>query len=252
MRAPRIRVEEVRVVGAQSTVLDIPALHVTEGEVLGLIGPNGAGKSTLLRVLALLQPGAATYELDGQPVDPRRDGLRLRRQMGVVFQDPLLLNASVAANVAVGLRLRRIPRRELVARVEEWLQRLGIAHLAQRRAHTLSGGEAQRAALARALVLRPRILFMDEPFAELDALTRQPLILELRQLIRETGVTVAFATHDFLEIMLLADRVAVLERGRVVQEGAPREVYLKPSTDTVKGLLSGARELVDAVGRPGD
>ena len=247
MVPPLIDVTDLQLVRSGKLVLDIRQLQLDAGQVLGLIGPNGAGKSTLLRVLAMLEPAQGNYRLGGQAVTLSRDGLRWRRQMGVVFQEPLLLNASVFANVALGLRLRRVPRRQIQSRVSLWLQRLGVAELAGRRAHTLSGGEAQRVALARALVLEPRLLFLDEPFVSLDALTRQPLIQDLRRLILEAGASAVFATHDYLEVLMLADRVAVLDEGRIVQHGAPRYVYRHPATDTVRALLSAARALADVL-----
>jgi tungstate transport system ATP-binding protein len=228
-------------------VLDVPQLAVREGEVLALMGPNGAGKSMLLQSLGLLQPAAMDYWFAGGRASLPRDGLALRRQMAVVFQEPLLLNARVFDNVALGLRLRDRPRREIEDRVGHWLERLGVAALARRPARALSGGEAQRVSLARALVVLPRLLLLDEPFAGLDALTRGGLVRDLRGVLAGTGTTAVFATHDFLEALVLADRVAVLDQGRVVQLDRPQEVYRRPASSVVHSLVQAVEETVQAL-----
>ncbi|MDN5346492.1 MAG: tungstate transport system ATP-binding protein [Clostridia bacterium] len=227
-----LRVQNLEVVKGGRSVLALKELEVKEGEVLALIGPNGAGKSTLLMVLSLLEkPGKGEVFFAGQRVFYRRDELlRWRRRLAVVFQEPLLLNTSVFANVAAGLRFRGLPRREIKERVEKWLHLLGIAHLAGRRPHELSGGEAQRVSLARALALEPEALFLDEPFASLDAPTRLNLLYELKEILRQTGITAVFVTHDFTELPFLAHRVAALISGRLVQVGSPEEILNHPSS----------------------
>jgi tungstate transport system ATP-binding protein len=209
-------------------VLDVPALDVLEGEVLALIGPNGAGKSTLLRVLGLLErPDAGTVLMDGRGVDAR-DALANRRTMAMVFQEPLLADASVADNVALGLRFRGVATAEAAPRVARWLARLGVAHLATRRARTLSGGEAQRVALARALVLEPRVLMLDEPFSGLDAPTRAALLTDLGAIVRADNTTTILVTHERGEALALADRVAVLIDGRLRQLDQTARVFYAP------------------------
>ncbi|MDI3317723.1 MAG: ATP-binding cassette domain-containing protein [Bacillota bacterium] len=247
MSQPALAVRGLRVVRGGHRVLDVAALEVARGEILAVIGPNGAGKSTLLQSLALLLPAEMEYRLDGRPVDLPREALGLRRQMAVVFQQPLLLDGSVIDNVILPLRLRGVPRREARERAVRWLERLGVAHLAQRPARHLSGGEAQRVNLARALVVEPRLLFLDEPFASLDVITRGKLIRELRPLLHGAGVTALLVTHDFTEIPPVADRVAVLDRGRLVQVGTPREVFTRPAGPTVEHLVQHAAELVQAL-----
>ncbi len=246
-KTPLVQVRGLRVTRGRHTILQIPELDVRQGEVLALIGPNGSGKSTLLRVLALLESAPMQYWMDGLPVRLPAAGPALRRQMGVVFQEPLLLNASVGTNVALGLRLRGLGRAERSRRAAVWLDRLGVGHLFGRRAHTLSGGEAQRVALARALVTEPRLLFLDEPFASLDVVTRQPLVEDLGRLIRASGTTAVFATHDFLEVLLLADRVAVLDGGAIVQLDVPRRAYEAPATERVRELIGATRAMVAAL-----
>jgi tungstate transport system ATP-binding protein len=148
--------------------------------------------------------------------------------MASVFQEPLLLNASVYDNAALGLRLRGLDRRSIERRVQPWLERLGIDHLVRRRARSLSGGEAQRTSLARALALDPEILFLDEPFSPLDPPTREGLLLDLERILRETGITTVFVTHDRDEAFMFGDRVAVLIGGKLLQTGPTTEVFAHP------------------------
>jgi tungstate transport system ATP-binding protein len=215
--------------------LEVERLSVRRGEVLAVVGPNGAGKSTLLRVLALLEvPTRGTVRFAGEAV--RYDSaslLRLRRRMATVFQAPLLCDTTVHENVALGLRFRRVPGDEIRRRVDAWLDRFGIAHLARRVARTLSGGEAQRTSLARAFVLEPEILFLDEPFGALDAPTRESLLLDLERVLRQAEVTTVFVTHERGEALMLGDRVAVVMGGRILQTDTPDRVFSSPATEEV-------------------
>ena len=224
----------------ETVVLDVPSLAVGPGEILAVVGPNGAGKSTLLRVLGLLErPAQGTLRLGGKTVVPGGSTLPWRRRMAAAFQDPLLCDASVAANVALGLRLRRHARPAAAAheRVRAWLDRLGIAHLASRPARTLSGGEAQRVSLARALVLDPEILFLDEPFSSLDPPTREGLIADLERILREGGTTTVFVTQDRQEALRLGDRIAVLMGGRIAQLDRPEVVFAAPASEEVARFM---------------
>jgi molybdopterin-binding protein len=214
-------------------VLDIPSLDVVTGEILGVIGPNGAGKSTLLRILGMLErPDEGRVLFDGRVIDAR-DALAERRRMATVFQEPLLTDASVADNVALGLRFRDVPVDDQTARVQRWLQRLGVAALAARAARTLSGGEAQRVALARALVLEPDVLLLDEPFSGLDAPTRAALVTDLGAILRADRVTTVLVTHERGEAQALADRVAVLMDGRIRQIEETARVFYAPVSEDV-------------------
>jgi tungstate transport system ATP-binding protein len=219
------------------TVLEVPALAVAPGEVLGVMGPNGAGKSTLLRVLGLLEaPTRGTVAFRGELV-PASRALAVRRRMASVFQEPLLADARVLDNVAMGLRFRGVPRAEVARRVPPWLERFGIAALAGRAARSLSGGEAQRVALARALVLEPELLLLDEPFAALDQPTREALIQDLRSILRAEHTTAVLVTHHRGEALALGDRLAVLIGGRLLQTGAPREVLRAPADEAVARFM---------------
>jgi tungstate transport system ATP-binding protein len=206
--------------------LNIPSLHVMPGEVLAVMGPNGSGKTTLLLTMALLlKPTSGDVLYDDAPVVESKDILRNRRRIAVVFQEALLLNKSVWDNVILGLHLRGVKGAKADERTRHWLERFGISHLAKQPARTLSGGEAKRASLARAFVLNPEILFLDEPFNALDAPTRQALIGDFQGVLHETGVTTVMVTHDRNEALALADRTAVLINGHIRAIGTPREVF---------------------------
>ena len=241
-----IALEGVRVARGTKTVLDVPALSVEEGEVLGIMGPNGAGKSTLLRVLGLLEsPDTGSVTFRGRPVTMAA-GLPVRRRMASVFQDPLLADASVLDNVALGLRFRGVARDAIRPRVTRWLERFGIASLAARRARTLSGGEAQRTALARALVVEPELLLLDEPFSALDQPTRDALLRDLRGILSAERVTTVLVTHHRGEALALGDRLAVLIGGAILQVGPAAEVFRAPTSAEVAQFV-GLETLVEGV-----
>ena len=215
-------------------IVDVSDIEVQRGETLAIIGPNGAGKSTLLRVLGLLErPQEGTLSLGGQLINGKSNLLALRRRFASVFQDALLIDATVQHNVALGLQLRRMPRADIEDRTRRWMQRLGIAGLAARQARSLSGGEAQRVSLARAFAIEPDILLLDEPFAALDPPTRENLFRDLQRLLRESRITTIFVTHARKEAMRLGDRVAVMIRGSCEQIGAPDEVFRRPISEPV-------------------
>jgi tungstate transport system ATP-binding protein len=219
------------------TLLDLPELEVREGEILVVLGPTGAGKSTLLRVIGLLQrPAAGSLSWRDQPV-AWPPPLALRRRMAMVFQAPLLFSGTVFDNVAYGLRLRGEGGGALRDKVHETLRRFHIDHVARQRAATLSGGEAQRAAIARAVVLEPELLLLDEPLVSLDAPIRELLRDEMRQVIRERRITCVYVTHELPEAFTLADRIAVLAGGRLLQTGRPEEVFYSPSRRAVAEFL---------------
>ena len=221
----------------ESVALQIPLISVCAGEVVSLLGPNGAGKSTLIRIMALLQsPTAGTVSFDDEE-SIGKNGLRIRRRIATVFQNPLLLKGTVFDNVALGLRMRGLGKDEIEKRVTPWLSRLNIKHLAFQPVHTLSGGEAQRTSLARAFVLKPDLLLLDEPFSPLDPIGRDDLLTDLHQILKETGTTTVLVTHHRDEAFMLADRVGVLNDGRLLQLGPTRDVFLRPLTEKVAEIV---------------
>jgi tungstate transport system ATP-binding protein len=224
----------------------VPALDVLAGETLALIGPNGSGKSTLLRVMALLQApaeGAVTFR--GEVVTSRQ-GLDARRRMAIVFQQPLLADMSVEDNVGLGLRFRGVDPHARRTRVGRWLGRLGIERLAGRAARTLSGGEAQRVALGRALVLEPDVLLLDEPFAALDPPTRATLVPELAAILRGDGITTVLVTHDRGDAQTLADRVGVMIAGRLLQVAETAQVFGAPASEEIARFV-GVETILEGV-----
>ena len=227
-----IRVEGVtRAFGALKAVDDV-SFTVRPGELVALLGPSGGGKSTLLRIIAGLETAdAGSVWLDGEAVGH----LHARtRRVGFVFQHyALFRHMSVAQNVAFGLDVRAVPAAERDARVAELLELMGLGGLGHRRPDELSGGQRQRVALARALAPRPRLLLLDEPFAAIDARVREELRQWLRALHDEVHVTSLFVTHDQQEAFALADRVLVINRGKLEQAGTPGEILDHPATEFI-------------------
>jgi tungstate transport system ATP-binding protein len=219
-------------------VLDVQSLSVETGDVLAVVGPNGAGKSTLFLVLArLLKADRGQIKFHGRSIESFHD-LDYRRQIALVLQEPLLMDMTVYENAAIGLKFRRRPRAQVQERVDHWLERLGVAHLSDRPARKLSGGEAQRVSLARAFVLQPDLLLLDEPFTALDAPTRLRLLEDLRSVLAETRMTTIFITHDLEEARKLSTRMAVMLDGRIEQSGTPDEVFERPIDDRVASFLA--------------
>ena len=216
------------------------AFEVADGEVLALLGPNGAGKSTLVRVLAgLLGPDEGHVAVDGAVWDDATTHVPPHeRSVGMVFQDALLFpHLSVADNVAFGLRTRGVGKAAAHTAATGWLARVGLDGLGDRRPAELSGGQAQRAALARALVVDPAVLLLDEPLSALDARTRLTVRAELRRHLADFPGSTVLVTHDPVDAMALADRVVVVEEGRIVQAGRPADVARAPRTDYVARLV---------------
>ncbi len=217
--------------------LRIDSLDIKHGETLAVVGPNGAGKSTLLLALArLLKPIDGGIIFNGSQL-ARLDDLEYRRRISFVFQDPLLLDMTVERNIALGLKFRNTPKEEIQARVWKWIRQLGIESLAKRRASQLSGGEAQRVSLARAFVLEPELLLLDEPFAALDPPTRAKLIEDLSALLAEDHRTAVFVTHNLNEAAKLSHRIAVIVNGMLRQVGTAKQIKSRPADETVKAFL---------------
>jgi len=233
-----VEIHDLSVRRGKVVALQLDRLQIREGEVLAIVGPNGAGKSTLLLALArLLKLEAGDILFNGQPVRSEPDKV-YRRRIALVMQDPLLFDTSVFDNVAAGLRFRGVSKAEIRRRVPLWLERLGVAHLTGRRAGQLSGGEAQRVSLARAMVLEPQLLLLDEPFSALDPPTCGRLLDDLGALLKNTATTTIFVTHDLFEAEQLATRIAIILENRLRQVGSPQEVFEGPVTVDVAQFLS--------------
>ncbi|MEH0937938.1 ABC transporter ATP-binding protein [Micromonospora psammae] len=217
-------------------------MRLAAGEVVALLGPNGAGKTTALRALAGLRPLTGGHlRLDGVDLDRPDQGRWVppeRRRIGVVFQDYLLFpHLSALDNVAFGPRRQGLDRRAARQRAAGWLDRVGLAGYAERRPRQLSGGQAQRVALARALAVHPRLLLLDEPLAALDARTRLDTRAQLHRHLADHDGATLLVTHDPLDALALADRLVIVEDGRVVQDGDAATVTARPRTDYVARLV---------------
>lgn len=218
-------------------VLRVDSLELQRGETLTVVGPNGAGKSTLLLALArLVRPSHGDIIYDGKSLQDW-DELVYRRKISFVFQAPLLMDMTVEQNVALGLKFRGTPREETRARVSTWMKQLGVESLSKRRAGQLSGGEAQRVSLARALVLEPELLLLDEPFSALDPPTRAKLLDDFSALLKENQRTAVFVTHNLSEAAKLSHRIAVIVGGVVRQVGTARQIKSRPADETVAAFL---------------
>ena len=219
-------------------VLNISSLDIQHGETLAVVGPNGAGKSTLLLILAqLLKPASGDIRFDGKSLRELNE-LEYRRKISFVFQSPLLLDMTVEENVALGLKFRGAPKEQIKIEAAKWMKSLGVESLSARRASQLSGGEAQRVSLARAFVLNPELLLLDEPFAALDPPTRAKLIADLSALLAENHRAAVFVTHNLNEAAKLCHRIAVIVEGRLRQVGTARQIKSKPADETVRQFLS--------------
>jgi ABC-type sugar transport system ATPase subunit len=250
-----LRLDGVAKAYGESRVLGDVALEVLEGELFVLLGPSGCGKTTLLRAVAGLVPiDRGRIELAGRDISrtPAED-----RNIAMVFQDYALYpHMTMRDNLAFGLKRHRVPRDEIEQRIDRVTRMLAIDELLRRKPHQLSGGQQQRVALGRAIVREPALYLMDEPLSNLDAQVRATTRAELKQLQRRLGVTTLYVTHDQIEAMTLADRLAVMNHGRFEQIGPPLEVYRAPATLFVARFLANPRlnvlegELADTAGGP--
>jgi putative spermidine/putrescine transport system ATP-binding protein len=237
MTSATIKLEQVtktfdgRVVAVDDVTLDIAA-----GEFFALLGPSGCGKTTTLRMIAGFEhPDSGRVHVGGRDIT---DLPVHRRDMGMVFQSYALFpHRTVAENVAFGLRMRDIPRPDIERRVKAALAQVALDGLEGRKPGQLSGGQQQRVALARALVVEPPVLLCDEPLGALDRKLRQQMQFELKELQRRLGVTLVFVTHDQEEALAMSDRIAVMNRGRVEQVGAPTAIYERPRTRFVADFI---------------
>ena len=228
-----------------SFALDVPSVEVPAGEVLAILGPSGSGKTTLLDLLGLLEkPSAGRVLLGGREVSTRDREARL--QIAAVFQRPYLFKGTVGGNVGYGLVARGVPRSTHSLRIAASLERVGLAGYERRGALALSGGEAQRVALARALVVEPRVLLVDEPLASLDPLLKAKLTHDFASIIREAGVTVLYVTHDQDEAFVVADRVAIMNGGRIIATGPAEETMSLPADEWTAAFL-GVEQPVEGV-----
>lgn len=222
-------------------VLRVDRLKLFEGCIYGIIGPSGAGKSTLLRIVNLLTPpsgGEISYQ--GQPVAVNgQERLALQRKMAMVFQQTLLFKDSVYNNIAFGLKARGYAKFDIESRVNTLLDQIGMASLRNRRADTLSGGEAQRVAIARAVAFEPELLLLDEPTANLDPGNIEQIENMITRLSREKGITIVMVTHNVFQARRIADQVMFVHQGRIVEIGPTEKIFTRPEEESTRLFVEG-------------
>lgn len=244
----------------QSMAVQDANLQIKAGEFISLLGPSGCGKTTILRMIAGFErPTAGSIQLEGQEITQIPAN---RRDMGMMFQSySLFPHMTAAQNIAFGLRVKKITKSRMQIRVQEMLDLVGLSEMGDRYPHQLSGGQQQRVALARALAITPRVLLLDEPLSALDAKVRVQLRNEIRRIQQQLNITTLFVTHDQEEALAISDRVVVMSKGRIDQEGTPEEIYLTPSTpftasfigatNQIPGIWDRGRQRVQLITQPG-
>jgi ABC-type Fe3+/spermidine/putrescine transport system ATPase subunit len=244
MKLPMVRLEHVSKTYAGSSIPAVEdlSLDVREGEIFTLLGPSGCGKTTTLRMVAGLEaPDRANISFKETPIVDTSRRLFVppnKRNVGMVFQSYAIWpHMTVEENVAYPLKLRHVPKQEIRDRVQRALELVGLSGFGKRPAPLLSGGQQQRVALARALVYEPSVLLLDEPFSNLDSKLREQMRVEVKLLQTRLKVTVLFVTHDQIEALSLSDRIGVMDVGRLLQVGSPRELYERPANSFVRDFL---------------
>ena len=228
--------------------LSVDGLYLKSNKILTIIGPNGSGKSTLIRLLNLLEkPDSGVISFDGENIlDERVDKYAIRKKMAVVFQEPLLFNTSVYSNIIMGLGFRKIPLGEVNERLQYFTDKLKIGDILGRSIKNLSGGEKQRVSLARALILDPKLLLLDEPLANIDQQSRESLRSDLFEVLKKYGKSIIYVTHDRNEAMVLADYMAVMNEGRIEQFAPKEEVFRRPANKFIAKFV-GVETLVGGI-----
>ena len=237
---PYLQINNLTVVRDGNVVIQIDQMVVEKSDVVAIIGPNGAGKSSLLLSLArIIKPVIGSKVNLADDHDAKVGDLEFRRKLALVMQEPLLVDATVRTNIMLGLRYRGVNEGMAEKAVAFWAEKFKIEKLLDRPAQNISGGEAQRVSLARAFVLNPALLLLDEPFSALDPQTRRSILKDLKVVLAESQTTTLFVTHDLKDVSALADKVAVIWDGKLAQFGSWKEVTSQPATDEIRTYLDG-------------
>ena len=237
-----LKIEHLYKKYSKKYVLEDINLEVQKGELFTIIGPNGAGKTTLLRLIDLLDsPTSGRIIFDGFDTTKcsETEKIHLRRRMSFVFQKPVLFNTTVFENVAYGLKIRKVDKSTIKRKVMEILELVGLADLWNKQAIKLSGGEAQRVALARALIVEPEILLLDEPTANLDPRSTAMIEKIILNVNKEKKTTIVMATHNMFQAKRIAQRIAFLFYGKIIEVGKPDEIFTKPNDPRTKAFIKG-------------
>jgi tungstate transport system ATP-binding protein len=234
---PILETRDLDIVRGGRLIVHVDRLTIDPGEIRVVLGANGSGKTTMMRALNTLTPSTGEILFRGEPVKSDKERMHLRRQTAAVFQQAYLLNTTVQANVETGLRIRRVDKDERRRRATEALEMLGVGQIAGRQRDGLSGGEAQRVSIARAIAVDPSIIFLDEPTAALDPPTRRDLLRDLERIFRDLKTSVMWVTHDIGEALAVADRIAFIAGGRLLQDGTPDDLLMAPATKAVADFL---------------
>ncbi len=249
MHGARIEIRDIQAAYADQRVLHGIDLTIEAGEFVALLGSSGCGKTTLLRCLSgFINPTAGAILVDGKDMTTMPPE---RRDMAMVFQSYALWpHMTVRQNIGYGLKLRRVPKKDIAAKVDQLVDMLGLSQFTERKTTQLSGGQRQRVALGRALAIDPPVLLLDEPLSNLDARIRLSMRHEIRMLQKRLGITAVHVTHDREEAMVMADRIVILDQGRIAQAGSPTEVYQRPASSFVAAFMGAENEiLLDANSR---
>jgi iron(III) transport system ATP-binding protein len=252
----QVTISGVQKIYGRTIALEGFTVIVDDGEFVTFLGPSGCGKTTSLRLVAgFIRPELGSIQIGDRVVSDASKGIYLppeEREVGMVFQSYAVWpHMNVFKNVAYPLKIKKVPRGDMSRMVEQALELVKMPELIDRYPNQLSGGQQQRVALARALVMRPKVLLLDEPFSNLDAKLREEMRLELKELQKQTGITIIFVTHDQLEAMVLSDRVVVMDRGVIQQVGTPREIYQRPINQFVGDFIGTANFLEVTVEQEG-
>ncbi|MCX7770082.1 MAG: ABC transporter ATP-binding protein [Proteobacteria bacterium] len=242
-----LRVQNLYVKKSSKIIIDIPDLSLSEGTITSIIGENGAGKTTLILTLAgLLRPTNGEIYFYQKKIGTELSLKKYRQNIAIVFQENMLINDTVYENIALGLKFRKMNKLIIKEKVKKMLEIFKISHLRDRKAHTLSGGEAKRVSIARALVLEPDILFLDEPFTSLDSISKEEIISDMIEILRKKKVTTILSTHDKFEAFRLSDLIIVMESGKIIQKGNKEDIIKHPANSFVASFI-GAENILEGI-----